>query len=105
MAGGLSAEERKALKREQAELRQKLSPWRKQLVKTERVMAEDQARLADIENALSDSGLYEPARKAELQALLAEQASVRKSLDAAEASWLETSEALEDLESRLVAAE
>ncbi|WP_339804687.1 ATP-binding cassette domain-containing protein [uncultured Marinobacter sp.] len=105
VAGGLSAEERKALKREQAELRQKLSPWRKQLVKTERVMAEDQARLADIENALSDSGLYEPARKAELQALLAEQASVRKSLDAAEASWLETSEALEDLESRLVAAE
>ncbi len=103
-AAGLSAEERKTKKREQAELRQKLSPWKKQLARAEKTMETVQQSLVEVEQALTDQSLYEEGGKAHLQVLLAEQASLTAKLEEAEATWLETSEALEDLEVRLEAS-
>ena len=98
---GLTADQRKARKREQAELRQQLSPWKKQLARAEKAMETSQARLAELEQALSDASLYEEANKGRLRELLAEQASTRAALEEAEATWLETGEKLEELEAQL----
>ena len=98
---GLTADQRKARKREQAELRQQLSPWKKQLARAEKAMEASQARLAELEQALSDASLYEEANKGRLRELLAEQASTRAALEEAEATWLETGEKLEELEAQL----
>ncbi|MFL1405571.1 ATP-binding cassette domain-containing protein [Marinobacter sp. M1N3S26] len=98
---GLTADQRKARKREQAELRQQLSPWRKQLARAEKTMETSQARLAELEQALSDASLYEETSKGRLRELLAEQASTRAALEEAEATWLETGEKLEELEAQL----
>ena len=100
-ATGLTAEQRKAQKREQAELRKQLSPWKKQLAQAEKAMEAAQAKLAELEEALSDASLYEAASKDRLKALLADQASVRATLEEAEATWLETGEKLEELEAQL----
>ncbi|SES86260.1 ATP-binding cassette, subfamily F, member 3 [Marinobacter segnicrescens] len=100
-ATGLTAEQRKAQKREQAELRKQLSPWKKQLAQAEKAMEAAQAKLAELEEALSDASLYEAANKDRLKALLADQASVRATLEEAEATWLETGEKLEELEAQL----
>lgn len=100
-SSGLTADQRKARKREQAELRQQLSPWKKQLAKSEKAIEASQAKLAELEEALADSSLYEAASKVRLKELLAEQAATRAALDDAEATWLETGEKLEELEARL----
>ncbi len=100
-ATGLTAEQRKARKREQAELRKQLSPWKKQLAGAEQAIAKAEARLAELETALADTALYEAAQKDRLRALLAEQADVRSGLAEAEASWLEVGEKLEALEAQL----
>lgn len=104
-AGGLSAEERRARKREQAELRQKLSPWRKQLARFEKTLADTGSALARVEEQLGSPHLYEADGKSELTALLAEQADLRKTLEEAEAGWLEAGEALEALEQQLAASD
>ncbi|WP_189576133.1 ATP-binding cassette domain-containing protein [Marinobacter zhanjiangensis] len=98
---GLTADQRKVRKREQAELRQQLSPWKKQLARAEKTIEAEQARLAELEDALSDASLYEAGNKDRLKELLAAQASAQAALDKAEASWLETGEKLEELEARL----
>ena len=100
-AAGLTAEQRKARKREQAELRKQLSPWKKQLAGAEQAIAKAEARLAELEIALADTALYEAAQKDRLKALLAEQAEVRSGLAEAEANWLEVGEKLEALEAQL----
>ncbi|MCK7545253.1 ATP-binding cassette domain-containing protein [Marinobacter bryozoorum] len=100
-ATGLTAEQRKAQKREQAELRKQLSPWKKQLAQAEKSMETAQAKLAELEETLSDASLYDAANKERLKALLGEQASARSALEAAEATWLETGEKLEELEAQL----
>lgn len=98
---GLTAEQRKARKREQAELRQQLSPWKKALARAEKTMETSQSRLAELEQALSDATLYEEGNRQRLKELLAEQASTRSALEDAEATWLETGEKLEELEAQL----
>ena len=100
-ASGLTAEQRKARKREQAELRQQLSPWKKQLARAEKAMESEQAKLAELEQTLSDAALYEAGNKERLKQLLAEQAAAQAALEEAEAAWLETGEKLEELEARL----
>ncbi|MGM0570827.1 ATP-binding cassette domain-containing protein [Marinobacter sp.] len=100
---GLTAEQRKVQKREQAELRKQLSPWKKQLTQAEKAMEAAQAKLAELEDVLSDPSLYDAASKERLKALLADQASARSALEEAEVTWLETSEKLEELEAQLEA--
>ena len=100
-AQALTAEERKARKRQEAELRQKLSPWRKKQVSLEARMDQLQQQLAGVEASLGDPAVYEDSGKVRLKALLAEQTELKRALEEAEAEWLEVSETVENLEAEL----
>ena len=100
-SAGETADGRKVRKRAEAALRQKLSPYRKQQSVLEKEMDQLQARLAELEQDLSDPELYSDRGEKQLKTLLSEQASTRGRLEEVEASWLEASEAVENLESEL----
>ena len=97
----LTADERKARKRQEAELRQKLSPWRKKQGTLEARMEQLQQKLATVEQNLADPGLYDDQQKVRLKELLAEQAELKRELEGVEAEWLEVSETVESLEAEL----
>ncbi|MEE3169370.1 MAG: ABC transporter ATP-binding protein, partial [Pseudomonadota bacterium] len=96
-----SAEDRKARKRAEAALRQKLSPYRKQQAALEAEMEKLQKTLAGLEEALADTSLYEDSGKGRLKELLAEQAAANTRLEEAEMQWLEVSETVESMEAEL----
>ncbi|MBN8240637.1 ATP-binding cassette domain-containing protein [Marinobacter hydrocarbonoclasticus] len=97
----LTADERKARKRQEAELRQKLSPWRKKQGTLEIRMEQLQQKLATVEQNLADPGLYDDQQKVRLKELLAEQTELKRELEDVEAEWLEVSETVESLEAEL----
>ncbi|TPW25259.1 ATP-binding cassette domain-containing protein [Marinobacter nauticus] len=97
----LTADERKARKRQEAELRQKLSPWRKKQGTLEIRMEQLQQKLVTVEQNLADPGLYDDQQKVRLKELLAEQAELKRELEDVEAEWLEVSETVESLEAEL----
>ena len=97
----LTADERKARKRQEAELRQKLSPWRKKQGTLETRMEQLQQKLATMEQNLADPGLYDDQQKVRLKELLAEQTELKRELEDVEAEWLEVSETVENLEAEL----
>ncbi|MCC4271369.1 ATP-binding cassette domain-containing protein [Marinobacter nauticus] len=100
-AATLTADERKARKRQEAELRQKLSPWRKKQGTLETRMEQLQQKLATVEQNLADPGLYDDQQKVRLKELLAEQTELKRELEDVEAEWLEVSETVENLEAEL----
>jgi len=97
-SSGLSAQEKKEQKRQEAERRQRLAPMRKELNKLESKMEKLQAKLDDIENQLADTSLYEAERKADLQTLLQQQGELKGELEEAEMAWMELSEEMEAAE-------
>lgn len=97
----LSADERKARKRQEAEIRKKISPWRKKQSTLEARMETLQDSLSSIEASLSDPSIYDDGNKVRLKELLAEQAVCKRQLEDAEAEWLEVSETVENLEEEL----
>ncbi len=101
VAAGSNAEDRKARKRAEAELRQKLSPYRKQQKKLETDMDKLQQQLIALEEKLADPALYGEGQGARLKELLAEQGQARRQLEDIEAEWLEVSETVETLEAEL----
>ncbi|TGN38055.1 ATP-binding cassette domain-containing protein [Marinobacter confluentis] len=100
---GESADDRKARKRAEAALRQKLSPYRKQQTALEKEMDQLQARLLGLEQELSDPELYSEQGRDRLKTMLADQGSAKSRLAEVEARWLEVSEEVENLESELAA--
>ncbi|OZC35806.1 ABC transporter ATP-binding protein [Marinobacter vinifirmus] len=101
-ANALTADERKARKRQEAELRQKLSPWRKKQGNLEARMEQLQQELAGVEQQLSDPAIYDDSAKVKLKELLAQQTGLKRELDDVEAEWLDVSETVENLEAELV---
>ncbi|MFV8571990.1 ATP-binding cassette domain-containing protein [Marinobacter sp. SBS5] len=97
----LSADERKARKRQEAEIRKKISPWRKKQNTLEARMDQLQEKLSSVEASLSDSSLYDESNKVRLKELLAEQTQFKRDLDDTETEWLEVSETVESLEEEL----
>lgn len=93
-----SADDRKARKRAEAALRQKLSPFRKRQESLEGSLESLQHQLSEVEQGLADPTLYEDGGKARLQRLLGEQAELKRRLAKLEAEWLEVSETVENLE-------
>lgn len=87
--------DRKEQKRIEAEKRQRLAPLRKKQQAAEKQMEKLQAKLSDIEEIMADTGLYEAARKDELQKLLQNQAQLKAELEEVEMQWMELSEELE----------
>ncbi|GHD40648.1 ATP-binding cassette, subfamily F, member 3 [Marinobacter persicus] len=100
-ATALSADERKARKRREAELRKQLSPFRKQQAALEKDMERLQAGLQDVEHRLAEPEMYQEGQKARLKELLGEQAELKRQLEAAESQWLEVSETVEEMEAAL----
>jgi len=100
-ATALTADERKARKRQEAELRQKLSPWRKKQGNLEARMEQLQQELAGVEQQLSDPAIYDDSAKVKLKELLAQQTGLKRELDDVEAEWLDVSETVENLEAEL----
>ena len=100
-ATALTADERKARKRQEAELRQKLSPWRKKQGNLEARMDQLQQELAAVEQQLADPAIYDDSAKLKLKELLAQQTGLKRELDDVEAEWLDVSETVENLEAEL----
>ena len=93
--------DRKTLRRQQAEARQRLSALRKPLEKRLQKVEADMARLETRKHALdtmiADASLYEDTRRQERIDVLAEHGEVSKQLDELEESWLELQGELEAL--------
>jgi len=89
---------RKDQKRLEAEFRKKLTPFKKQLTDAEKKMETYSARLAEIEEKLSDSSLYDQENKKILTDLLKEQGEVRDQLEETEMLWMDAQEQIELLQ-------
>lgn len=100
-SAALTADERKARKRQEAEVRQKLSPWRKKQGALESRMDKLQQELGVVEASLGDPAIYEDSAKVRLKALLGQQTELKRELDDIEGQWLEVSETVESLEAEL----
>ncbi|MDU7256537.1 MAG: ABC transporter ATP-binding protein [Escherichia coli] len=92
-----SAQARKDQKRREAELRAQTQPLRKEIARLEKEMEKLNAQLAQAEEKLGDSELYDQSRKAELTACLQQQASAKSGLEECEMAWLEAQEQLEQM--------
>ncbi len=98
---GENAEDRKARKRAEAAIRQKLSPYRKQQAALEKEMDKLQSTLMTLEQDLSEPDLYADQGKQKLKELLGQQAAAKSRLAEVEADWLDISETVENLEAEL----
>ena len=92
---GNSTQARKDQKRREAELRTQTQPLRKEIARLEKEMDKLNAQLAQAEEKLGDSELYDASRKAELTACLQQQASAKSGLEECEMAWLDAQEQLE----------
>ncbi|MCC5878976.1 MAG: ATP-binding cassette domain-containing protein [Idiomarina sp.] len=81
-----------------ADRRKQLKPLLDKIKHSEKRMHQFADKLTQVHELLSDTGLYEDARKSELTDLLKQQNEFQQQLDEAEANWLEYSEQLEQLE-------
>ena len=95
--------DKKAQRQAAAALRQQLAPHKRQADKLERDLGEVHEKLAKIEAALSDSALYEAARKDELRDQLAQQARLKVREGELEEQWMQALELLEDMQAQLEA--
>ncbi|NMT63232.1 ATP-binding cassette domain-containing protein [Marinobacter orientalis] len=98
---GENAEDRKARKRAEAAVRQKLSPYRKKQAALEKEMDRLQSTLMTLEQDLSEPELYADQGKQKLKQLLGQQAAAKSRLAEVEAEWLDISETVENLEAEL----
>ena len=87
--------DRKEEKRREAEFRKQIAPFKKALEKHEKALDKCTGRLAEVEALLADSTLYSDDKKAELMALLDEQASIKQQLEEHEMAWLDAQEHME----------
>ncbi|MGW1444275.1 ABC transporter ATP-binding protein [Serratia rhizosphaerae] len=94
---GNSAQARKDQKRRAAEFRTQTQPLRKQIAKLEQLMETLGAELAQVEEQLADSALYDISHKAELTDCLQRQSQAKSALEETEMTWLEAQEQLEQL--------
>ena len=95
---GESADDRKARKRAEADLRKRLSPYRKRQAALEADMEHCQQALAEVESQLSSPDIYDDANKARLRELLARQTDLTRRAGDAEEAWLELVEEIEAME-------
>ncbi len=81
-----------------SERRERLKPLRDTVKKLDTRMARLQKRLAEIETALHDPGLYEAARHADAAHLHREQSELKTELATLEEQWLAAAEEIEALQ-------
>ena len=87
--------DKKEQKRLEAEFRQSIAPLKKQVTQCESSMDKLNTTLAGIEDALSDTSLYEDDNKAKLMSLLEQQSAIKQQLEELEMDWLDAQEQIE----------
>jgi len=87
--------DKKDIKRLEAELRQKMAPFKKQRDKAEQTIAELQTKLTALATQLANPDVYEASQKAQLLSLLAQQQQYQSAVEDAEMLWMEAEEAME----------
>jgi ATP-binding cassette subfamily F protein 3 len=92
---GLSRKQQRQL---EAERRKELRPLYDALKEVEKELTDLQHQQQQLETLLADSDLYIDVEKPRLKQIISQKAQVDKALEAAEASWLATSEQLEAAE-------
>lgn len=93
-----SAAAKKDQKRREAELRKLTAPIRKKLTQLEAKMDKLNDIIADSEQQLSESSLYDAENKAKLNQVLATQAQAKSELEEIEMEWMSEQETLEEME-------
>ncbi|PSW33066.1 ABC transporter ATP-binding protein [Photobacterium phosphoreum] len=96
-----SAASRKEQKRLDAEFRKLTAPIRKEITKLEKQMDKLNDIITAAETALSDSSIYEPENKAQMNEQLKLQGNAKSDLEEIEVAWMELQEQLEEMESQL----
>lgn len=81
-------ENKKEMRQANAKKRESLKPLLQKMIQLEKEIDKLQKCALVIEEKLSDTSLYEPAQKKQLQRYLKEQAEVKKALNEAEENWL-----------------
>ncbi|QKF50730.1 ATP-binding cassette domain-containing protein [Pseudomonas graminis] len=95
--------DKKAQRQQAAALRQQLAPHKREADKLEKELGTLHEKLAKIEAALGDSGIYEAANKDKLRDLLADQAKLKSREAELEEAWMEALELLESMQAELEA--
>jgi len=89
---------RKDQKRLEAEFRKKLTPFKKQITSSEKLIDKYNLQLQELENALTDSALYEHDQKARLTEVLQSQREIKELLEETEMQWMDAQEMVEQLQ-------
>ncbi|WP_285349458.1 ribosomal protection-like ABC-F family protein [Pseudomonas sp. ME-P-057] len=95
--------DKKAQRQQAAALRQQLAPHKREADKLEKELGTLHEKLAKIESALGDSGIYEATNKDKLRDLLADQAKLKSRESELEEAWMEALELLESMQAELEA--
>lgn len=90
--------DKKLQKRLEAELRQKLSPLKKQQLTLEKQQQTLNQRLAELESHLALPDLYDASNKTKLTEIIKERTCLTQSLEDSEMTWLELQEAIDLIE-------
>ncbi|MGF1760234.1 ABC transporter ATP-binding protein [Photobacterium sagamiensis] len=93
-----SASSRKEQKRLEAELRKQTAPLRKKITQLDKQMEKLSADIADAEEKLSDSTIYEADNKALLHEQLKRQGDAKSTLEDVEMEWMDLQEQVEAME-------
>lgn len=93
--------DRKEQRRQAAEQRKQLQPLKKQVAKIEAGMEVNETALAEIEEKLLDTSLYDSGKKDELQEILQRQGELKQQHEELEEQWMLLNEQLETLEEEL----
>ena len=87
---------KKQLRQEQAQQRQRTKPLRDAVRKVEKALAQERTRLAELDERLADDSIYtDPGRMDDLAQLVEDQAKARSTIESLEWEWLEASERVE----------
>lgn len=92
----LSAQDKKELKRKEAEFRAQMQPLKKALQQTENRIEQIRSSLDAIEQQLVDPQLYDSQNKTKLTDLLLKQNQLKIDLDTQEKNWLDIQEQLDN---------
>ncbi len=89
--------DRKQQKKREAEFRKTIQPQLTRLKRLEREVEKIEQKIAQNDNRLADSAIYQDDAKQELQQLLFSQAENKKQLEQVEQEWFEIDEQIEQL--------
>lgn len=89
--------DKKQQRREQAELRKKAAPLKKQADKFEKKVALYQTELEEVESVLADPDIYQAENKARLSELIKKQANLKSEIEENEMQWLDLEEQIEEV--------